>query len=367
MKKSLIALAVAGAVAAPAAFAASSNVDIYGIFGVSVDVYDRDNLQEDEFRVSSTASRLGFKGAEDLGGGLSAIWQAETGLEVESGGAFGSSGASGMRNTFVGLSSKSLGTVRLGRYDTAYKMSSGRYDVFADTMGDYNTIMGSLNGLNGAFDVRETNSISYETPDISGLKLMGTYGQRNEAGATATDPQLWSLAAVYANGPLSVIAAYEAHDDAAPATGVVVDADSWKLGAGYKFGNTQLAAIYERTDINSKTTGVSDANRGAWYVSARHDMGNIALKGAYGNASDSDINGVDDGADFWALGVDYALSKRTVAYALYSSLDNDRDANYTIGGNGTNGAFASGDTSAVVGNQFGGNPNGLSVGIKHSF
>lgn len=358
MKKSLIALAVAGAVAAPAAFAATSNVDIYGIFNVSVDIYDRDNAEEDEFRVSSNSSRLGFKGAEDLGGGLSAIWQAETGLMVDEGGAFGTTGQSSMRDTFVGLSSKSLGTVRLGRMDTAYKMSTGRYDVFVDGMGDYNTIMGSLNGLNGQFDRRETNSISYESPDFSGLKLTGTYGQQNEAGATATDAQLWSLAAVYANGPLSVVAAYESLDDASINFGlgtVIADLDSWKLGAGYKFGNTQLAAIYERSDADAT---IGDAERSAWYLSVAHNMGNITLKGAYGNASDSDIAGVDDEADFWALGVDYALSKRTVAYALYSSLDNDTDANYNIGGGSSTGAFAPG-----AGND----PSGLSIGIKHSF
>ena len=113
MKKSLIALAVAGAVAAPAAFAATSNVDIYGIFGASVDIIDRDNASEDEFKVSSTASRIGFKGAEDLGGGLSAIWQVETGLDID--GQNTTPNGWGTRNTFVGLSSKTLGTVRIGR------------------------------------------------------------------------------------------------------------------------------------------------------------------------------------------------------------------------------------------------------------
>lgn len=350
MKKSLIALAVAGAVAAPAAFAATSNVDIYGIFGASVDIIDRDNASEDEFKVSSTASRIGFKGAEDLGGGLSAIWQAETGLEVESGGAFGSTGASGMRNTFVGLSSKSLGTVRLGRMDTAYKMSTGRLDVFADTLADYNTIMGSVTAQNaGSFDVRETNSISYESPEMSGLKLMGTYGQRNEAGA-ANDSDMWSLAGTYTNGPLFAALAYEVHNGVAANR----DVDAIKLGVGYKFGNTTLGAAYEEIDDDLANSTFS---RDAWYLSARHDMGNIALKGAYGNADDSDAAG-SDGADFWALGVDYAMSKRTVVYALYTSLDNDSGADFTLGGNGTNGAQRSGA---------GTNPGGLSIGMKHSF
>lgn len=344
MKKSLIALAVAGAVAAPAAFAATSNVDIYGIFGAAVDIIDRDNASEDEFKVSSTASRIGFKGAEDLGGGLSAIWQVETGLNIDTNG-----GSWGSRNTFVGLSSKSLGTVRLGNYDTAYKMSTGRLDVFADTLADYNTIMGSADGNNATFDRRESNSISYESPDFSGLKLMGTYGQQNEAGNSNPDPDLWSLAAVYANGPLFATLAYETLND----FGVSRDVDSWKIGAGYKFGNTTLGAAYENMDDDQANSVFS---RDAWYVSVRHDMGNIALKGAYANAEDSDAG--NDGADFWALGVDYAMSKRTVVYALYTSLDNETAANFTLGSSGTTGAQASGN---------GTNPNGLSIGLKHSF
>ena len=357
MKKSLIALAVAGAVAAPAAFAATSNVDIYGIFGASVDIYDRDIAgQDDEFRVSSTASRIGFKGSEDLGGGLSAVWQVETGLNIDSTGG----GNWGSRNTFVGLSSKSLGTVRLGHMDTAYKMSSGRYDVFGDTMGDYNTIMGSLSGDNARFDVRESNSISYESPDFSGLKLMGTFGQRNEDGVDP-DGTLWSLAAVYANGPLSVIAAYESQKDSAIApfsSSDIADSTAWKLGAGYAFGDTRVAAVYER--IKADDWFGSDFDRDAWYLSLAHKMGNITLKGAYANAGETDFSAgsFDDGADFWVVGADYALSKRTVAYALYSSLDNDNNGNYRIGGNGTTGAFNSG---------FGGDPSGLSIGIKHSF
>ncbi|MFN3715911.1 MAG: porin, partial [Thiobacillus sp.] len=259
MKKSLIALAVAGSFAAPA-FAATSNVDIYGIFGASVDIIDRDiSTQDNEFRLSSTASRIGFKGSEDLGGGLSAIWQVETALNIDT----NAGGAWGSRNTFVGLSSKSLGTVRLGHYDTAYKMSTGRLDVFVDTLADYNTIMGSASGSNAAFDVREQNSISYETPDISGLKLMGTYGQRNEGGSKTLNPELWSLAATYANGPLFGALAYEIHKD----VGVNRDVDAVKAALGYKFGSTTLGAAYEKIDDDAANSVLS---RNAWYLSARH-------------------------------------------------------------------------------------------------
>src|SRR5512139_3608005 len=106
MKKSLIALAVAGAFAAPA-FAATENVDVYGKLHMSVSVFQ--DQQEDvagtaknegvsDLQISSNASRIGFKGAEDLGGGLSAIWQVESGVNLDE-----QTGNWASRNSFVGL------------------------------------------------------------------------------------------------------------------------------------------------------------------------------------------------------------------------------------------------------------------------
>ncbi|MCA1925799.1 MAG: porin, partial [Thiobacillus sp.] len=143
--------------------------------------------------------------------------------------------------------------------------------------------------------------------------------------------------------------AYETHNE----VGANRDVDAWKIGAGYKFGSTALGAAFEKIDDDAASSRLS---RNAWYLSARHDMGNIALKGAYGKAQKSDFG--NDSANFWALGVDYGLSKRTVVYALYASLSNKTAANFTLGGNGTNGAQTSG-----AGND----PSGLSLGVKHSF
>jgi predicted porin len=359
MKKSLIALAVASAVAAPAAFAATSNVDVYGQLNVSVDVVDRDLsglvAEEDEFLISSGSSRIGFKGAEDLGGGLSAIWQIESGINMDAGG-----GTWGSRNTFVGLSSKSLGTVKLGNHDTAYKMSTGKYDVFSDTLADYNAIMGAESTSGVIFDEREGNSISYETPSFTGVTGYLSYGQRNEAGSTSNDPQVWSLAVVYANGPLSLVAAYETHDETTEVSSSTADGTAWKIGAGYVFGNTRLAAIYERIESDFATG--SNFERDSWYLSVAHQMGNITLKGAYGVAGETDFNGgsFDDGADMWALGLDYGLSKRTVVYALYTALDNDNLAQFGLSGGATT---ASGPLAGGTGND----QDGLSIGVKHSF
>ena len=114
MMKKILAAAIVSAFAAPA-FAATANVDIYGILHVSVDVLDDGVLSGTN--VSSNASRIGFKGAEDVGGGLSAIWQFESRINADDGAAIGTP----MRDTFVGLQSKTLGTLRAGFFDTPSK------------------------------------------------------------------------------------------------------------------------------------------------------------------------------------------------------------------------------------------------------
>ena len=89
MKKTLIALAVAGVVAAPAAFAATSNVDVYGVMSFSVDRANTDDSttfdDTDMVTGRDNVSRIGLKGSEDLGGGLSAIWQVESQLTTGAG------------------------------------------------------------------------------------------------------------------------------------------------------------------------------------------------------------------------------------------------------------------------------------------
>ena len=133
MNKKLIALAIAGAFAAPlAANADTSNVVIYGELAVSVDSVDGGGTcvgcssaaADNRGRVSSNNSFIGFKGAEDMGNGLNAIWQFENQVALDAG------GWGGARNTFLGLAGKEWGSVTLGKQDTPHKTSTGKLDVF---------------------------------------------------------------------------------------------------------------------------------------------------------------------------------------------------------------------------------------------
>jgi len=370
MMKKILAAAIVSAFAAPA-FAATANVDVYGNLGVSVDFINTDAASpaDDKLtRFSSNSSRIGFKGAEDLGGGLSAIWQIENQINIDGVGtsnAFvgASTFSSNLRNTFAGLSSKSMGTVLLGIHDTPYKLSAGKIQFWGDTSADYNNIVGNVQGSTH-FDLRTGNTLAYISPKFGGLSGAIAYVEGNEVGNGAlADASAWSASVTYDQGPLFLTAAYEKHNNvvgntAATATAPAVpadDRDAFKLGAGYAFGNTKLGLIYEKADSASFVAG-KVRDRSAWYLNGAHAMGNIVLKAAYGRAGD--LDGVNDtGADTWSLGADYTLSKRSYLYAYYTATNNDSAGTYGVG---------QGQGSAVV-PAAGRDPSVLSIGMRHSF
>lgn len=368
MNKKLLALAVAAALAPAAAMADSGNVTIYGVAHASIDRVDPGTgpaaLNDDAWRVSSNSSRLGFKGTEDLGNGLSAVWQMETGVNLDT----GSSASSFMlRNSFVGLSSKTAGTAILGRHDTPYKLGTASLDLFADTMGDYNAIVGNVAGT-VAFDSRLGNVMAYISPTWSGFHFAAAAVMANETNNTANrDGKAYSLTGVYSNGGLFGSLSYEQAKDisgsstevAPAALGSVLatldKATGTKLGLGYNFGAATVGFIAER--IKLSVPG-DDTTRNAYYLNGSYKMGNNVLKAAYGQAND--MSGTSDtGAKQFVVGVDHNLSKRTAVYALYSKMNNDNAGGYGLGGNGAGGAFS----PAAAGQD----PSVVSLGMKHSF
>jgi len=317
MKKSLIALAVAGAFAAPA-FAASSNVDVYGIMNIAIQDTD---AKGSDIQVTDNTSRIGLKGAEDLGGGMKAVWQIES--AVTSGNGSGTdgvgSGALADRNTFIGLAGN-FGTFVMGRHDTPYKLGTVSLDIFGDTIADYNT--GRLDGvqlISNTHDHRSPSAIAYISPTWSGFHF-AIAGVATNTGINSNDSiDATSLTGVYANGPLFASLSYQNVE--------LLKSDAWKLGIGYTFGDTKVGFVYENID--------QTAGRDSMLINVAHGMGPITLKAQYGKVSP------DAGKDQsqFALGADYALSKRTTAYFVYGNGDDN----------------------------VGGDVSGWNLGVKHSF
>jgi predicted porin len=386
MQKKLIALAVASAFAAPAAFAATSNVDVYGIMNVSVDyttgrtgvshTTSTPGSSGSAWRVNSNASRVGLKGSEDLGGGLAAIWQIETTINVDNGTGQAAGGLwGGMRDTFVGLSGSSWGTVIAGTHDTPYKMSTASQDPFADTMGDYNAAIGSFEGFNVA-DLRLGNVLAYVSPNFSGVSFAGAYSFMKETGqngGSGGSPGAYSLMVNYARGPLYLAGAYEKANHITPNLGYTlpsyVDADleSWKLGAGFTMGDFTVNALYEHIKGTFNVAGIysTSESRHTWGLNGVYNIGNIALKAGFydiGALSDSSSTG----AKMYEVGADYNLSKRTKVYAVYERMDNDTYGNYCVGGSLSAGFGTSGVTP-VCPNNTSQALDGFSLGLKHTF
>jgi predicted porin len=363
MQKKLIALAVAGAFAAPA-FAATSNVDVYGSINVSIESVD--NGADDWARmVTNNNSFLGFKGSEDLGGGMKAVWQLETNVNFDStqSNAADAGNLYGTRNTYVGLSS-GFGTIIAGTHDTPYKVSTGSLDKFVGTLGDYNAVFGNNAGNASAlFDLRTGNTIAYLSPNFSGFDVKAAYVMGKEDVETGLNDRssAYSLSGTYANGPLFVTAAYEKHNSVgtsacnvgATCLGEGVDdRDAWKIGASYKIGDFSLGALYESIDGDGAQAGIE---HDSWMVNAAYAMGAFTLKASYTSAGE--LNDVaDTDADMWALGVDYALSKRTTLQLTYANIDNESAGTWDLGQGPQVTAAAAGE-----------NVSGFSLGVKHTF
>lgn len=337
MNKKLLALAVAGAMAAP--LAAQAEVTIYGVAHVSVDALDNDVSganERDGLFVSSNSSRIGFKGSEDLGGGLKAIWQLESGVNLADGG-----GNFATRNSFVGLAG-GFGAVIAGRHDTPFKIIGRKVDLFADQIGDSQNLT-SVGGF--GWDERPDNVIAYISPSFNGLQAIVAYVA--EDGGEDTDA--YSLNLTYSNGPLFLGAAYEQHNE-----GLVGGDDEekgFRLAASYEMGAFKVTGLYQNL---SDVGGNSGEDADVWGLGAAYSFGNNVLKAQYYSA-DSDVNGE---ADMWAIGLDHNFSKSTTVYIAYAETDNDDGGEYNVaaGGHGEN-----------FDNIVGDNPSGFSIGLIHKF
>ncbi len=342
MNKKLLSAAVAAAMVAPAAMA--GDVTIYGEAHVAMSYYD---VGEDApfsghgdkvWDLASHESYIGFKGSEDLGGGLSAIWQMEIQIELADAGNTGAGVLNNqdwgmMRNSFVGLAG-SWGTFLMGRHDTPYNISTASLDIFSETVADYN-LNGSdaepsgagLNSLGLRFeDVRADSAVAYISPTWNGLTLAGAWvtagGTDHFAGSIDLSDlmEAWSVAALYGNGPFYASVAYENIDnETADALGLA--RDKWRVGLGYTANGFHVGLVYEDTDGNP-TGGSLGGDAERWQLSGSYTFGNNVVKGMYGSEDRKDATANGD-RNQWAIGIDHNFSKRTTAYLVYTAYDAD--------------------------------------------
>jgi predicted porin len=329
MKKSLLALAMFGAFAGVAS--AQTNVTIYGV--VDIGIAREDNGVAKTTRLDSgmqSGSRLGFKGSEDLGGGLSAIFTLENGFNADNG-TLGQGNRLFGRQAWVGLNG-GFGAIKFGRQYTPIHIA-------LDTIDPLGTgITGGGSGIETlfqAYGVRMDNTINYS---ITAGAFSGqlAYGLGEVPGDTSASRQ-WGLSGTYANGPITGVLAYHNQNTA---TG----GDNGKttlLGGTYNFGIATAHAAYA---WNKGPAGL-DSRDAMVGVTVPVGAGNVIAE--YQRKNNKAIDNANSAQ--WALAYTHALSKRTNLYTSYSRNTNDGLA--ALGG-----AAAPGLTDTL-----------FNVGIRHKF
>lgn len=390
MNKKLVAVAIAGLLAAPLAQAQTANVTLYGRLNLDMEFVNgrlANNTNPNIYRVASNSSRFGLRGTESLGGGLNAIFQLENGSvnAVQGGGNLGG------RDTFVGFSG-GWGTFKMGRFLAPYDDVHG---VFGNDP-TYATSLLSTASIwaqgwagqpeSGGFDDRLQRSIRYDTPSYSGFSLAAQYA--TNAGTPTSNSNNQSYNVAYRNGPFVGLVAYERHHNIRGATTLPLSDDAFSAVLKWQFSRFNIAGVYEKMDYEVSNGPAlnpvrNHVKRNFWGVSSVIDVGaNGQIFAYYGSAGDGTGSAVDTpapvvtptsitastvsrvaglakgdntGATDWEISYTYAMSKRTKVYAGYHKINNDSNASYNF------------NINPVSNLAVGGNPGGFIMGMGHNF
>lgn len=345
MQAKQLLLAIAGICASASALAQSANpVTLYGrIYAVAESVSANGGAApvSSRSRVTDRVSLVGFRGTEDLGGGLKAFFQIESATAPDAGG-----GTFASRNSGVGLTG-AWGSVLLGRWDTPFKVvHAAVIDPFGDTAASDITAA-ALN--QGNFSRRENNVVQYWSPNLGGLSFRAHYSA-NEGKTATVNPSLTGASLTYAAGALYVAYAWEKHKDQNGATTVAgVNETGNAISAYYKFGGLKLSGQtgrYKRTGTETQRSYMV----GLDWAFGKH----VLLASVQNSRNGGVMTAVQPKCDLVGIGYRYDFSKRTAFVSDYTKIDNDV-------GNLCN--FGTSPLTIGAGQD----PRGFAVGFRHTF
>ena len=441
MNKKLLALAVASAFTAPlSVLADSSYVQIYGTINTDAEsvsatgasaaaVHSANQLGatptgvnvDSRNRLTSNSSNIGFRGSEDLGGGLKAIFQVESAIGFDNQATFGTNtangtavgGGFGTRNTNVGLSG-SWGTAFGGQWDTPYKVLTGAVDPMYFTGITYSgAIIGTpgfgvgpvtngnvtvnaagtsfANTTNASFERRQGNSVQYWTPNFNGFGLKFAYSANesktsNSPALTQINPYIWSANVEYEHGPFYLAFGHELHSDyfglsaiapaaqavAVNAVGASPTASSRDTGnkfvARYIVGRSQFGLIYEQLKYEqansaAAATAFNSYKRNAFALTATHAIGPGTFRALYGRAQSGSCSLGGGGA---CLTSDLGAQQISLGYSHSLSRRTDLYGFFTRVTNQGNANYQFAN-AAGIGAAPGAASAGYLLGMRHTF
>lgn len=336
-------LAIAMTVAMLAAPVMAQNVGIYGRIDTGYQFYDNGSQSVTRSQDSNlSTSVLGFRGSEDLGGGITAKFQLE-GLLAPSAGTQGSTTTNQIfnREAWVGFEG-AFGEIRVGQTDVT---ATTDIDTFTSQMNNFGNQ--GINTTAIELGADQSGVIRWTSPKVGGLQIqVGHTSGNNSAATTDQNAAQTGVFAQFEAGKLTVYAGRQESDGATK----VAKRDYEAIGAKYNFGFMSVGASHGRGDVS--TTG--DVTQKATTASVAVPVGSgMTLHGVY-LVSENATQATDNNGTGYVIGVTKTLSARTRLYLAHSTVDNE--ANSSMRGGGTSAPSAAGvDTKATI------------VGISHSF
>ena len=291
------------AIALAASFGAQaqSSVTLYGIVDMFVQYGKGDSTTLAVQSGGVSSSRLGFKGSEDLGGGLKAIFGLEQGFDSSNG--TQAAGSAFDRMSIVGLSG-GFGTVKLGRHDTSFDdirdltVSSNLWDSeFSATKIAYTAGVAD-------YSSRASNQIRYESPSFGGFSLGASYGLDEDATVKA-DTTAFNLR--YRAGNLDLGVGYQEQK--------ANNREYTTIGGAYNFGVARLSAGYNRAEINN------GAKANGYTIGVNVPVNALDFSVGYSTGKSKQAGATLQKGSAFSAGVTYSLSKRTRLYALLTNGD----------------------------------------------
>lgn len=328
MKKTILAAVIFGLIGANAI--AQSNVTVYGVVDMGFEHEDDGSAAGGDWKLESggqSSSRLGFKGVEDLGGGLKANFVLESGIAADTG-MLGNGGRLFGRRATLGLSG-AFGSVDMGRqYNSLYKVVSS-FDPFSSGLA------GAVTRMFNTYGSRMDSTITYALPKMNGFFGEASYAFGEVPGNSSASAQ-YGFNGGYSSGPLRVALGHHQQNNATATD----EAKTTALGASYDFG---VVKTYLMVAVNK---GVGTLDTRDMLIGVTAPVGRGLIMADYIRKTDQ-VNANAD-ANQIAVGYSYSLSKRTNLYTSYARISNDAAASYRVS--------AAGQSN-----------NLFNVGVRHKF
>jgi predicted porin len=332
MKKSLLALAALAAVAGTAS--AQTSVTVYGVADAAITRTDNGTATAttlDSGKLSG--SRIGFRGTEDLGGGMSAIFTIENGFNIDTG-AMADAARLFNRQAWVGLSS-GASTIKAGRQNTPVYANLSTFDPFGNAQAGDSARIFTTEYEGSRWD----NNLTYNY-SAQGFRAELQYAFGEVVGNTSGSRAIGGFVG-YKNGPIDAVVTYSKVNNAAGTN----DRHTWLIGGNYNLGFVKPFFAYASAKGASTATNNTDARDVLIGLTAPCGSAGTVVA-SYARKDNKLVANAD--ANQWAIGYQHALSKRTTLHTSYGRLSNDGASSLRVA--------TPGETATE-----------LTVGVRHTF